>query len=71
MVTDFSCHSRIQKMKELGEQAGEKALASNSLKVDKYYSLMLDSRLNSKTMNRNLLCSRGEKKGKDKKNQRI
>lgn len=54
-------------MKELGEQAGEKALASNSLKVDKYYSLMLDSRLNSKTMNRNLLCSRGEKKVKTKR----
>lgn len=54
-------------MKELGEQAGEKALASNSLKVDKYYSLMLDSRLNSKTMNRNLLCSRGKKKVKTKR----
>lgn len=32
---------------------------------------MLDSRLNLKTMKRNLLCARGKKVNKDKKNQRI
>lgn len=58
-------------MKELGEQAKEKELVSNRLKVDKYCSLMLDSRLNLKTMNRNLLYSRRGKVNKEKNNQRI
>lgn len=39
IVTDFSCHSGIQKMKELGEQAEEEEPDGNRLKIDKHDSL--------------------------------
>lgn len=49
-------------MKEFGKQADEKELVSNRLKVHKYYSLMLDSRLNLKDNEQKSFMFKGKKR---------